>query len=140
MGAMENSSPHSPLLFFDGVCGLCNRSVDFLIERDKARVFRFAPLQGELAKRLLEEKDTKEIVPKAMVLWEDGKIYRGSTAVLRALTHLPGWRLPSRLALLIPCFLRDAVYAFIARNRYRWFGKSETCRLPSAEERTLFYD
>lgn len=135
----------APILFFDGVCGLCNSFVDFCLSRDHRGAFRYATLQGETATRLLSQAglgDSATGSPgewmRSVVLWEDGKVHRKSEAVLRVFAGLGGiWKL-AVVGRLLPRGLRDLVYDFIARNRYRWFGKRETCRLPKPEERARF--
>jgi predicted DCC family thiol-disulfide oxidoreductase YuxK len=118
-----------PIILFDGVCNLCTGSVQFVIERDARKRFRFASLQSPTAERLLGRRDDLE----SMVLVEDGKIHRKSTAALRIARQLDGaWPLLA-VFLVIPRFLRDAVYDWIGRRRYRMFGKRDTCWLPSAE-------
>lgn len=131
------NTPH-PVLIFDGVCGLCNASVDFVIRHDRRGVFRFAPSQSDSGRRLLERFGVDPDDVQSVYLVERGRIKARSTAAL-----LVAWRLgfPWSLAsvfLLVPRPLRDLVYNGIARNRYRWFGKKETCRLPTAEERSRF--
>lgn len=121
------------ILFFDGVCGLCNRSVDFLIRSDQHNRLLFAPLQGETAKEMLPEKTIADL--SSMVLLDSGNVYYKSTAVLRSLKRMGGfWPIFSAF-LLIPAFLRDPIYNLVARFRYRVFGKKESCRIPSADER-----
>ena len=128
------------ILFFDGHCNLCNNSVDFVITRDKKRVFRFAPLQGETAKDVLGVVNIDLEHPDSFVLSKDNEVYFRSTAALMVARQLGfPWSLTS-LFLVVPPFIRDAVYNLIARNRYKWFGRKETCRLPSPEERSLFLD
>ena len=128
------------ILFFDGHCNLCNNSVDFVITRDKKRVFRFAPLQGETAKDVLGDVNIDLEHPDSFVLSKDNKVYFRSTAALMVARQLGfPWSLMS-VFLVVPPFIRDAVYNLIARNRYKWFGRKETCRLPSPEERSLFLD
>ncbi len=126
-----------PILFFDGVCGLCNRAVDFLLVRDASHVFLFAPLQGETAAARLSAEDTKTI--DSIVLLDGRLSYRRSAAVVRVLWRLGGvWKLFGGLLWLIPRPLRDVGYKLVARTRYRLFGKKETCRLPTADERSRF--
>ena len=128
------------ILFFDGHCNLCNNSVDFVITRDKKRVFRFAPLQGETAKDVLGDVNIDLEHPDSFVLSKDNEVYFRSTAALMVARQLGfPWSLMS-VFLVVPPFIRDAVYNLIARNRYKWFGRKETCRLPSPEERSLFLD
>jgi predicted DCC family thiol-disulfide oxidoreductase YuxK len=122
------------VVFFDGVCGLCSRSVDFILARDRTGAIRFAPLQGETAARELGDRRIDSIVVR-----EGGRLYRRSAAVLRIASALGGvWRLLAALARPIPRPLRDLLYDVIARHRYRWFGKRDTCRLPTPEERARF--
>ena len=125
------------MLLFDGVCNLCNASVDFVIRRDKRGRIRFAPLQSEIAEKLLPGHDrTGELESSVLVL--DGEVYRESTAALKV-AHMLAWPWPLLYAfIVVPRPIRDVVYRWIGRNRYRWFGKRETCRLPSAEERGRF--
>lgn len=130
-------SDHS-VVFFDGVCNLCNGFVDFLIRRDPNDRLRFAPLQGETAKKLVPAAWREEL--SSVVLWQDGRCSRESAAAVRALATLGGvWKL-ALVFLVVPALLRDFIYRGIARNRYRWFGQRETCRLPSPEERERFLD
>lgn len=124
------------ILFFDGVCGLCNRSVDRLLRMDRKGMLRFAPLQGSTAQERLPAglADALETV----VYFRDGQVLQRSDAALRLLIDLGGWRRIHTVLFLIPRALRDAVYRWIARNRYRWFGKREICRVPSESERERF--
>ncbi|MGV3619045.1 MAG: thiol-disulfide oxidoreductase DCC family protein [Fimbriimonas sp.] len=126
-----------PVLFFDGVCNLCNSSIDFVVRHDKKRRYRFAPLQGQTAAYAIPEL-VKTGDYDSFVLAEGGRIYTRSTAALRVMAGLGGiWSL-GKVLLFIPAPLRDVVYRLIARNRYRWFGQKDTCRLPTPEERALF--
>jgi predicted DCC family thiol-disulfide oxidoreductase YuxK len=135
--AEPNRGLAGPIVFFDGVCGFCNRFVDFVIRRDAAAVFRFAPLQGETARRLLPDADVCDL--KTLVLWEEQGVSRKSTAVLRVLSGLGGaWRVIAVALRRVPQPLRDFGYALVARYRYAIFGKKETCRMPTAAERSRF--
>lgn len=134
------TAEHFPdrIVFFDGVCGLCNKTIDFLIRTDKAKKLRYAPLQGYTARRLLTKIQVENL--ESVVYYRDGKYLVSSTAVLRLLLDVGGlWKILS-VFLVLPAFVRNAVYFFIARRRYKWFGKSDTCRLPAADERALFLD
>jgi predicted DCC family thiol-disulfide oxidoreductase YuxK len=134
----ESAVDHSgPIIFFDGVCGLCNTSVDQVIRWDRRGVFKFAPLQGETARQLLTSADTQRL--DSVALLDHGRIYRKSAAAVRILWQLGA--LPSiagTLMWLVPKPIRDWGYGVIARNRYRWFGKKETCRMPTPAERARF--
>ncbi|MBK0404788.1 thiol-disulfide oxidoreductase DCC family protein [Adhaeribacter sp. BT258] len=119
------------IIFFDGVCNLCNGFVQFVIERDPEGYFQFASLQSEAAQPYLKKFQLDENALSSVVLVENGKCYTQSSAALRILKKLSGgWPLLFA-GILIPRFLRDGLYNFIARNRYRWFGKQESCWLPT---------
>ena len=127
-----------PIVLFDGVCNLCNGSVQFLLKRDREGRFRFAALQSDAGRRLLAELGLPVDALGSVVLIEDGKVWRESSAALRIARHLPGaWKL-LRVFAAVPRPLRDAVYRWIARNRYRWFGKTATCWLPTPELKARF--
>lgn len=124
-----------PILFIDGECVLCHGFARRLMRWDREGVIRLGVLQGETAKELGAAPPAGKEGSWSVVLWRDGEIRMRSDASLGALVALGGaWRL-LRVVLLVPRPLRDGVYAFVARNRYRWFGKRETCGLPSAEDR-----
>jgi predicted DCC family thiol-disulfide oxidoreductase YuxK len=125
------------VILFDGVCGLCNKSVDFLIGRDKGKQFLFSPLQGKFAREYVPE-DTENL--DTIVYWENGTVFRRSSAVLRILTQLGGAWVLLFPFLLIPPFLRDLFYRFVAGIRYRVTSKLETCRIPSPEEKDRFLE
>jgi predicted DCC family thiol-disulfide oxidoreductase YuxK len=126
-----------PIVFFDGVCGLCNRSVDWLMSRDHRGVLRFAPLQGETATRLLGHQDDDPERWSMVLVDRTGRYWR-SDAAIRTVRHLGGAWAFVGLLLIVPRGLHDAAYAWIARNRYRLFGRHETCRLPTPAERARF--
>lgn len=126
------------IVIFDGVCNLCNASVDFIIRHDRQGRFRFTANQHETGRQILAENGLAPESADTVFLYEGGRLYNRSTAALRIAR---GLGLPWSLAwagMILPRPLRDAVYAWIARNRYRWFGKKETCRLPTPEERSRF--
>lgn len=132
-----------PIVLFDGVCNLCSATVNFLVDRDRCGRLRFAALQSSAAKNQLRALGVvlPEGPPESLMLVEGGRVYHGSTAALRIARHLtsPGWRLAGAL-LAIPRPLRDGVYRWIAKNRYRWFGRSDVCRVPTAEVRGRFLE
>lgn len=126
-----------PILLFDGVCNLCNAAVDFLIKRDREKRFRYASLQSETGKKLIREF-TVPAETDSVVLVHWGRVYTESGAALEIARLLPyPWKL-AYVFKIVPRPLRDNMYRWIARNRYRWFGKRETCRLPTQEEKELF--
>ena len=139
--AHSGSEQGKPILFFDGVCGLCNRFVDLMLKADSRHRFRYAPLQGDTAQRVLGLRDqaqTQAGGPHSFVFLEKDRRYEQSSAVLLALRRLGGaWRLVAMLY-VFPRPVRDFVYRIVARNRYRWFGRREECRLPTPEERDRF--
>ncbi|MCY1524987.1 hypothetical protein D9M68_599500 [compost metagenome] len=120
------------IIFFDGVCNLCHGAVQFIIRRDAKNVFHFASLQSELAKELLLPHGVVAAHHQSIILLSGGKVYQYSTAALRIAQKLR-WPWPLFYGfIIIPPFIRDAVYRFIANNRYHWFGKTEHCWLPEA--------
>jgi predicted DCC family thiol-disulfide oxidoreductase YuxK len=124
------------VVLFDGVCNLCNGAVRFIIARDPGARFRFASLQSDVGRRLLKDDGP----PETIVLLEKGKIYSKSSAVLRIAW---GLRFPWPLLyafIVVPRPLRDLVYDWVARHRYRWFGKQETCLLPTPALRNRFLE
>lgn len=124
----------NPIFFFDGVCNLCNGAVDFVIRRDRKEILHFASLQSDLGQRVLAINGMATDDFDSFVLVEDGQVFTRSTAALRVARHLRFPWFATYLFIVIPRFLRDPVYAFIARNRFKWFGKRESCRLPSPDE------
>lgn len=132
------SAPHTRIAYFDGVCTLCNGFVDFLIRRDRKARIRFAPLQGSTARTRIPHLLTE---PPAYVIYEcEGRTFVRSAAAIRLLIELGGiWKL-ANILLLIPAVLRDVFYNWVARNRYKWFGRRESCRLPTEEERGRFLE
>lgn len=135
------SSPAKKIILFDGVCNLCNGAIQFIIKRDTHNLFLFTPLQSETGKKLLEER---RIDPKNMdsiILIEPNVAYYiKSDAALEIVKHLKTpWRLISIFKVL-PIGFRNFVYDFIAKNRYRWFGKEDHCMIPTPELKTKFLD
>lgn len=128
------------VVLFDGVCNLCNHSVNFIIDRDPEGYFQFASLQSEAGQKLLEQHGLDPQYLDSVVLVQRGKVYKDSSAVLRIAKHLKGiWSL-GRIFLIVPPFLRNLVYHFVAKNRYQWFGKKDQCRLPTPELKARFLD
>ena len=126
------------VVLFDGVCNLCNSSVNFIIDRDPAGYFKFAALQDEAVQPLLNRFDLSADYLDSIVLIEDGHCYAKSAAALRIARRLEGaWPL-LYVFNAVPRALRDVLYDWIANNRYRWFGKRDACRIPTPELRARF--
>jgi len=130
----------APVILFDGVCNFCNYWVNFAIKRDKQKQLRFTPLQGETAKQLLPRYQINPSSLSSVVFIDNGKVYTQSSAALRICKHLDGgWKLFFAL-IIIPKFIRDFFYNIIARNRYKWFGKKESCMIPPPDWKERFLD
>ena len=125
------------VIFFDGVCGLCNAWVDFILKRDRNGIFSFAPLQGSYAKEM--EPVASENL-NTMIYHAFGQRYYRTGAILRILRDLGGIWYLAWVFWFVPFFIRDFFYGLIARNRYRIFGKKENCRIPTPEEKVRFLD
>jgi predicted DCC family thiol-disulfide oxidoreductase YuxK len=127
-----------PVVLFDGVCNLCNASVRFLIRRDRAGRLRYASLQSQYGKGRLAALGLPPDYSDSIVFLEDGRAFTRSAAVVRLLAYLR-WPWPLLgVAVVLPAPLRDALYDFIARVRYRWFGRLDECPLPRPEWRERF--
>jgi predicted DCC family thiol-disulfide oxidoreductase YuxK len=136
---MNDPGEPRAVVLFDGVCNLCNASVLFVIDRDPAGYFAFLPLQGSEAQRYLERHGCGGGADlSSIVLIEGGRCFRRSTAALRVARRLTGaWPLLYGF-LVVPAPVRDFLYAWIAHNRYRWFGRAERCRIASPELQSRF--
>jgi predicted DCC family thiol-disulfide oxidoreductase YuxK len=133
------ATQESAVVFFDGVCGLCNWSVDWILSHDRRGFYKFAPLQGDAAARYLEASDREDL--DSVVVLKNTKLYRRSDAVVEVLREMPPpWNFLGVGLGLIPGSVRDFGYRLVAKNRYRLFGKRETCRLPTRDERARFID
>ena len=128
------------IVFFDGYCNLCNGTIDWLMSHDLQETLRYASLQGETAKTMLPPllAANDPAVLDSVIYLRHGRLYERSSAALMLLQDIGGpWKLTYPL-IFIPRFFRDIVYTFIAKNRYRFFGKRDTCRTPAAHERAFF--
>ena len=126
------------IVLFDGVCNLCNGSVQFIVKRDPERVFRFASLQSEFGQSQRRKFNLYSNGLDSIVVIENDICYQRSDAALKIARRLKGWWPVLSIFRIIPRFIRDAVYNLIAVNRYRLFGKQESCMLPSPELRARF--
>ncbi len=134
------SSPDGKVIVFDGVCLLCSRSVAFVLAHDRQKQFRFATLQSATGRALLVRHGLDPEDPDSFLLADGTAGYANSDAIIGVLTALGGaWRLVALLR-LVPRLLRDRFYRWIARNRYRWFGRREACMVPSPEMRGRFLE
>lgn len=139
----EETDPTRPaadasVVLFDGVCNVCNSTVNFIIDRDPTARFRFASLQSPQGSALAASHGVDASQLSTMVLIDGGRAYTKSTALLRVARGLRApWPL-AYVAMIVPRPLRDAAYRFLVSNRYRWFGKSESCRVPTPEIRSRF--
>ena len=128
------------IIFFDGVCNLCNSSVNFVIDRDPKSLFKFATLQSSLAENLLDSTVINPADVESIVFLSGNRIFRKSRAALEISRHLRGIWPMFYILIIIPGFIRDFIYNFIAKNRYKWFGKQDTCRIPTPELKSRFLD
>ncbi len=129
---------NSPVLLFDGVCNLCNGFVQFIIKRDKNAKFKFASLQSEIGQEYLKQHHLETEVFESFVYLKNDKFYQKSTAALTLFKDLGGAWVLMYVLMIFPRFIRDFFYNLIARNRYKMFGKRESCMLPSPELKNRF--
>jgi predicted DCC family thiol-disulfide oxidoreductase YuxK len=135
----KDKATSPPVVLFDGVCKLCNGSVNFILPRDSKGRLKLAPLQSDYGRAVLKEHRKNLNALDSMMLLEGERLTAKSTAVIRISKYLDGaWPL-CMVALVIPPFIRDFVYDIIAKNRTRWFGKYDTCRLPDPKYKARFY-
>lgn len=144
MGASSPASKAAgPVLLFDGVCNLCNAAVHWIIKRDVRRQFRFASLQSDAARRAVTRTDPTasfDSLPDSIVLIDQDGIHTHSAAALRVARRLGFPYSLAAVGMILPRGLRDAMYRVIARNRYRWFGRRDTCMVPTADLANRFLD
>ncbi len=138
MSITDTQLQNQGIVVFDGVCNFCNASVNLMMRNDRKGYFLFTANQMEGGRELLTRFGLDPDAVHSVYLVEEGRIFSKSTAALRIARHMNfPWNL-SYGFIIVPRFIRDAVYDLIAANRYRWFGKKEVCRLPSPEERARF--
>ena len=137
---MQNSIPqNTQLILFDGVCNFCNASINFIIDHDPEKHFKFAPLQSDLGQSILTQfgKNTNDF--DSVILLKNNQLYQKSEAAIEIVKHLSGaWKYLAVFGIL-PTSLLNFFYDIIAKNRYRIFGKTETCRMPTPELKERFY-
>lgn len=138
MGTVDERLKNKKVIFFDGVCSLCNSGVNFVIKNDPKSLFHFAPLSSELFKDISLEKNLPPL--DSVVLYDKGKLFYKSRAVLEVAKRLRrGYPLLYSL-IIVPPFIRNFIYDYLASRRYKWFGKLESCRLPTKEESLRFLE
>ncbi|RDC61631.1 thiol-disulfide oxidoreductase DCC family protein [Adhaeribacter pallidiroseus] len=126
------------VILFDGVCNLCNGFVQFVIKHDRQGYFKFTALQSDAGQEILQQVNFSNNALDTVVLVENGKMFVRSTAALKILARLDGFWPLAYAAIILPAFLRDFIYVGVARNRYRWFGKQESCMVPTPELKSRF--
>ena len=135
---MLNQKNKSMVVFFDGVCNLCQGSVRYLIKHDKKNALKFASLQGSYAKSFLPSTELESL--DSILLYDGENLYKKSSAVLKLSKLLGGWHRLLVLGHLLPIFIRNGLYDLVAKNRYQWFGKQNQCMQPSADLKSRFLD
>jgi predicted DCC family thiol-disulfide oxidoreductase YuxK len=141
---MDRPKEQMKIVFYDGECGLCDYFVQFILLHDEAKKFYFSPLQGNLVKELGIEAQSKSSLSQdsgpwmTVLFWDQGKVYSRSEAAIKIISQLGGAWDFFKIALVVPAVLRDLVYDFIARHRYQWFGKFDSCKIPSSEQKSRF--
>lgn len=127
-----------PIIFFDGICNFCNGAVNFVIRNERKCEIKFATLQSDIATQLLNKYGIPKGGYQSFFFLENGKVYTSSTAAIKVCRYLKGlWPLMIGF-IIVPRFIRDGIYNVISKNRYRWFGKKETCMIPSPELKSKF--
>ena len=130
---------HEYIVFFDGVCTLCNSSVDFIVRNERANLLKIASLQSDYGQEVQKRyrRQGKDL-PDSILFYAHGNVYERSEAIFRICSFLKWPYRMLGIGGIVPRQIADAIYAWVARNRYAWFGKKETCRIPSSEERAKF--
>lgn len=135
---MINFPKNKKIILFDGVCNLCNSAVDEIIKNDKHDIFRFAPLQSDIGLQIINERgiDTKDL--ESIILIDPGEAYyQKSAAAIEISKHLKKYSWIRHFSFL-PEGFRDLIYEFVAKNRYKWFGRKKSCMIPTPEVQALF--
>lgn len=128
------------VILFDGVCNLCNSSVNWVIDRDHSNQFKFSALQSAYGKRVVEKFQLQGDFMDTVLLVDSDKVWQRSDAALQILKSLGGVYSVAAIFFLVPAFIRNMVYNYVARNRYRWFGKQDVCRVPTPELKAKFLE
>ena len=129
------------IILFDGVCNLCNSSVQYVIKQDKKDIFRFASLQSEIGQKILKHIGISQRNIDSIIFYESGKAYYyKSTAALEIAKNLGGFFTYGFIFRIIPKGIRNVIYDYVARNRYKWYGKQESCMIPTPELKSKFLE
>lgn len=128
----DNIPSDKILILFDGYCNLCNGAVQFILKRDKKEKFLFAGLSWEIGEKLISQFPELEGAD-SIVVYRDGKVYKHSKAALIIAQNLGGFWPVTGVFRVVPPFIRDAIYRWVAKNRYRWFGQKDTCMMPEKD-------
>lgn len=140
MSKSINTPTPSLIILFDGTCNLCNSSVQFIIKHNSKNNCRFASLQSHTGTALLQQYNLQQPALKSIVLIQDQQAYTQSTAVLKIAKQLNSLWSFGYYCIIIPPFIRNAIYSFIANHRYQWFGKQKECMMPTKELRSRFLE
>lgn len=136
--AVDSKKNKKMTVLFDGVCNFCNASINFVIDRDKKGIFKFAALQSDIGQEILKKYGLKQTNFDSIILEKEGKIYQKSDAALEIARNMDGLWKVFYIFKIIPSFLRNPVYNLIAKNRYRVFGRTDACRIPTPELKARF--
>lgn len=134
---MNTSDFEHPVILFDGFCNLCNRFVRIIIKHDRSAIFKMGSLQSETGKSFLS-KHNINIQPDTVILFENGRVYTKSKSVFKIIKRLQGWPSWFYPLVILPLFISDYLYDFIALKRYQWFGKTEECLIPDENLKNRF--
>lgn len=138
---MEGIPNDKKIILFDGVCNLCNSSVKYVIKHDKKDEFRFVPIQSELGQKIIKHIGISEKHTDSVIFYKPGKVYYyKSTAALEIAKSLNGFFTYALIFRIIPSAIRDIIYDYIAKNRYKWYGKNESCMIPTPESKSKFLE
>ena len=137
---MDTNSEIDNIIFFDGVCNLCNSSVNFVIDRDPKAVLKFATLQSSFAQELLGQENLNSLELESIVFYSANRFYERSRAALEIARKMSGGWPVLYVFMIVPEFLRDYIYNLVAAKRYKWFGRTDSCRVPTQELESRFLD
>ena len=127
-----------PIILFDGVCNFCNSAVNFTLKRNKKANIMFAPMQSGAGAKILQQYNLDENDMKSFIFIDNGEVYKQSTGALRVCKYLSGlWPICYGF-IIVPKFIRDGIYNFIAKNRYKWFGQKQACMIPTPDVKARF--